>query len=669
MRTTARQLFAAFHVAAAAVAAPLPPLPEPRPWDEYRTILWISDATLRHAGGMPLLIRRLREMGVNTGMVFDGADPAPWVERRFPYYVENIVNKGLCLKWSSNVRDWDAFVTKWRQTGDRKALVRDYSFDDSAWRTWALGEARATARRHRAHAPLAYDLRDELSVTISANPFDYDFAPVTLAAFRDWLRERHGDLAALNRAWATDFASWDDVRPFTTDEIKSRMAGGGAMPRGQPDWQAVRAVAFDPAAARRDPVRWNFAPWAEFRTFMDGRLAQTLDDLRRAARAEDPATPVGIEGTQMPHAFGGYDLWKLSQALDWVEPYDVGNARPIFGSFMPGKPVLCTLGDADTNRARRKLWHLLLEGDRGCIVWWSEDCLDAKAAELPLTAKARALAPALGEMTGPLARLFLRARRQSDPVAIHYSQASLQVDWLMESIPDGRTWHRRFSSYEAEHNRMAARRNGWLQDLRNAGYSPRFVSYEQIEGGELARGGYRFLVMSDSWALSDREAAQLKAFADGGGRLVYEGVPGEFDEIGRLRAKPAELPAAAGTNAAAVAAALPAAVRVTPAEARTAVYRYRLGEAELIALERNVSWHSGEDLKERGGEPEMEKPVGVTAHFEKCAATYDLRRVAYLGMTNAVALALDPWQPALLARLPAEVPPERVIERLSEAAR
>jgi hypothetical protein len=27
-----------------------------------------------------------------------------------------------------------------------------------------------------------------------------------------------------------------------------------------------------------------------------------------AIRAVDPRTPVGIEGTQMPHAFGGYDL-------------------------------------------------------------------------------------------------------------------------------------------------------------------------------------------------------------------------------------------------------------------------------------------------------------------------------------------------------------------------
>ena len=117
--------------------------------------------------------------------------------------------------------------------------------------------------------------------------------------------------------------------------------------------------------------------------------------MREAAREVDPRTPVGIEGTQMPHAFGGYDLWRLSQVLDWVEPYDIGNAREIFGSFMPGKPILTTVFENDTNPARRRLWHLLLEGDRGCIVWWSEDCMDWQSEDYRLTPKAKALAPVL----------------------------------------------------------------------------------------------------------------------------------------------------------------------------------------------------------------------------------------------------------------------------------
>ena len=40
-------------------------------------------------------------------------------------------------------------------------------------------------------------------------------------------------------------------------------------------------------------------------------------------------------------------------------------------------------------------------------------------------------------MTSPLARLLLRARRERDPVFIHYSQPSVQADWLLESTVDG----------------------------------------------------------------------------------------------------------------------------------------------------------------------------------------------------------------------------------------
>lgn len=37
----------------------------------------------------------------------------------------------------------------------------------------------------------------------------------TVRAFRDWLQERHGDLAGLNRAWRRRYSSWDDVWPGT----------------------------------------------------------------------------------------------------------------------------------------------------------------------------------------------------------------------------------------------------------------------------------------------------------------------------------------------------------------------------------------------------------------------------------------------------------------------
>lgn len=404
-----------------------------RPWNDYRVIMWVSKPPADFAR----FVQNLREMGVNTGMVFGDADPQPWVDAGFPYYVENIVNRGLCLKWNSKVRDWDAFVENWKKTRSEATFVREYCLDDPAWREWAKNQMRAVVRKNALHHPLAYNIRDELSITMSANPFDYCFCPKTQAAFRAWLKTQYRDLAELNARWETDFKNWDEVRPFSTDEIKRRK---------------------------------NSTPWCDFRTYMDVSLARVIDELRQVAHEIDPYTPVGIEGTQMPAAFGGYDLYRLSQVIDWVEPYDVAGARAIFGSFMPGKPILSTVSDPAT--ARQQLWHRLLEGDRGCIVWWSEDCFDA---DFNLTAKAKALAPALNEMTSPLAQIFVHAQREYDPVTILYSQRDIQEDWLEESIPDGKTWVRRFSSYEAEHNRLAKTRVDCLHALQQLGFSPRFV--------------------------------------------------------------------------------------------------------------------------------------------------------------------------------------------------
>ena len=706
-----------------------------RPWTDYRVILWVGDSVWKRPDKVPLFLERLRELGVDTAMVHGtGGDPQPWAAHQFPFYVENLVNRGLCLKWNSRVADWDRFVTGWA-TGGRaeSAFVREYCFDDPRWYESAREQMRRAAQRFAGHAPLAYDIRDELSVTISANPFDYDFSPAALTGFREWLKAQYAPedttsvrwdetrpgltlavepaatrpapaasadagLAALNAEWETQFLTWDAVRPFTTDQIKHRMARGEALPHGRPDWQALQRLKFDPSTARGEPARWNLAPWADFRTYMDLSLARTLDGLRQAAREFDPATPVGIEGTQMPSAWGGYDLWRLSQVLDWIEPYDIGNAREILGSFMPGKPILTTVFEQETNAARRRLWHLLLEGDRGCILWWSEDCIDWSSPEYALTAKAKPLAPVFRELKSPLARLFLRAERVRDPIHLHYSQPSIQVAWLLESTVDGATWHRRFSSFEAEHNRHAKARNAWLKALQDLGFSPQFIASEQLERLQLGPADPFTLVLPRSYALSDREVSAIASAFTGPWMVepptrvvLADGTPGAFDEHGRLRttnalgqAFPADHPAISAwrggprtaTNLVAnleefprqrlAATPQPAlwtwlehqlgrgAVRLPPS-ARARVHRFRVGDATLVAVERNIEYLMSENLRQAGGNEALEGPVELTARLSELPQVrhiYDLRAGRKLAHGQEWTFTLDPWQPSLFALLP-----------------
>jgi len=683
-----------------------------RPWQDYQVIMWIGDTAGQKTEKMPLFIQRLREMGVNTGMVFGDANPKPMVDNKFPYYVENLVNRGLCLKFNSNVRDWSKMVSDWAQNGrPTSAFNRDYCLDDLQWRDWARSEVVKIVEKNRPHSPLAYNLRDELSVTFSANPFDYDFSPVCLAQFREWLKTQYKSLADLNSGWDTQFKTWEEVRPFSTDQIKARMSGGDPF-QGSPDWQAVRNTQFDPALALKSPKRWNLAPWMDFRTYMDISLARALDYLRLASHEVDLRTPVGIEGTQMPHAFGGYDLWRLSRVLDWIEPYDIGNSREILASFMEKKPVLTTLFESDTDHALRRLWHLLLTGDRGCIVWWSEDMIDWKSEDYALTSKAKALAPALSEMRSPLAHLFMRANPVVDPIYILYSQPSIQVDWLMESTVDGATWQRRFSSYESENNRMIKIRNAWLKALQDVGWTPQFISSEQLASGILERQGNAVLVLPTAWALSEKECSRIQAFlkpSSGTRMLLFDGHPGQFNEHGRLCDNPViqnvastndDLATAWGFGGAPVSfpgnfteylgnrlkkeatpdfsewiqnklKTLPLFpsgdfMVELPPQHRVRIHRYQLGEHLLVAFERNVDYQMNEDLKQAGGNEPLEKPIELDAQLSGTVHVYDLRTEKHLGETNQIHFTLSPWRPSLFVLTKKQFPDGSVVSALGE---
>ena len=661
-----------------------------RPWNDYRTILWTSGSPEKHKEQWPLVVQRLKEMGINTGMGHREEPPKHLIDNGFGYYVENIINKGLCLKFSSHVTNWSKFVDGWAKTRSANAFVRDYCFDDPKWLGEVTSVMSKAAAVHASSKPIAYDLRDELSVTISANPFDYDFSPLALEGFRTWLKTQYTNLGTLNVEWDTDFPTWDAVVPFSTDQIKRRMVTGERMPKGNPDWSKLKGVQFNSAEAEKHPERWNFAPWCDHRTYMDISLARTLDALRQAAQDKDPATPVGIEGLQMPSAFGGYDLWRLSQVLDWMEPYDVGNSREILGSFVPDKAFVTTVFEKDTQAAMRRLWHLLLLGDKGCIVWWSEDVIDWSKPDLPLTAKGQALAPALKAMCSPLAKLFLMAKREYDPIGIFYSQPSVQVAWLLESVVDGQTWPRRFSSFEATHSRHAQIRNSWLKVFQDLGYTPQFVASQGLSNP------WKVLVYPQTIASSDRDrnGAPSLTILDSGeryfdehGKLLPSGPPSEFSMIERglkgstviFSQVPAGLPKISSTTtnpmpdyaarrlkaegaeeaAKDIAqnleqAGIHPAVRI-PLSARARVHRYSLGKARLLAFERNIDYKMSEDLKQAGGNAELEKPVTFKASWDGDAEVVDLRTGKSLGRAHEIEVQLDPWQPSLYALLPEKI--------------
>jgi hypothetical protein len=374
---------------------------------------------------------------------------------------------------------------------------------------------------------------------------------------------------------------------------------------------------------------------------------------------------------------------------------------------MPGRPILTTVFESETDPAARRLWHLLLEGDRGCLVWWSEDCIDWKSPDWVLTRKGKALEPVMREMTSPLSQLFLRASREWDPVFIHYSQPSVQVDWLLESTTDGSTWLRRFSSFESEHNRMGKKRVAWLKGLQDLGMSPRFISSAQLESGVLRNSSKALLVLPNSWALSDGECQQIAGCfgqnSPAANSLLLEGPAGVFDGHGKFRATMGSRipPAFLITNGSAsvvqnqIQSTVPVesetylADRLKPntgsawlnwlksqtsgidleiavkPEAHLRVHRFRINAGRLFALERNINYQMSEELKQIGGNQTLEQTLTTEAVLREKAHVYDLRTESYLGFTNRISFTLNPWRPSLFAALREKLPAKGIVEQLS----
>lgn len=612
---------------------------QPAGRDQYQVIMW-STGTPRD---FTAWIERLKEIGFTAEECGAGRDALPYARAGFGFYVENLAPE---LGFLNNRRPiYDADFQAYTATRDRQHLVRKPCLDDPSFWETARPRLESLVRPYIPLRPLLYQLRDELSIATLASPMDYCFGPHTLAAFREWLRGRYGSVEALNQEWETAFAAWDEVTPMTTYEIKDRERA--ALAAGRPE---------------------NYAPWADHREFMDLTFARSIDRLRGWVRELDPATPVGIEGTQMPSAWGGFDLWRLSRAVDWIEPYDIAGSREILRSFLPqGATILSTVFGSDFNRIRQKLWSLLLHGDRGAIVWDDDASRSVLKDQegLPLTDRGRGLAPVFAELK-EAAPLLFRLRRLGDGIAIHYSQASLRAHWMIESRVDRDTWPRRFSSYEAAFSKIARVRDGYMRVMEDLGLQYDFVSYEQIEEGGLA--GYKVLLMPQSVAMSERECRRIEEFVREGGAVIADDMVatmnehcrrlprGRLDELFATGGRATRVTAAMGNygrerlqgggdatrelfarllGEAGVA----PAVRVTDAEtgapARCVeVWRYEGEDGRYVAVMRSPEFNATSSLKQAG-------------YPDNSAIENTLRIVVEAGEEKFEA-DLEPWRPVLL---------------------
>ena len=284
--------------------------PPQRSWWDYTIMMWRQYN--------PTQVAVYKSFGINGGQ-FGGKSQEPpdfLLDNDLRWYAENIATDFYSEyhRWRPDRRPgWSFDQAKALYQKDPNSLEpfkRHPSLSDPVWLKKIHDRLVDSAQRFSPYRPVFYSLGDETGIADLAAFWDFDFSDQSLNAMRQWLRERYGSLSALNRQWGTHFGSWDLVTPETTNQAMKRTDG-------------------------------NFSSWADFKEWMDIAYAHALKLGTDAIHSVDPDAYVGIGGGQMP-GWGGYDYYRMTQALTVIEPYDIGNNIEIIRSLNPKMAVMTT---------------------------------------------------------------------------------------------------------------------------------------------------------------------------------------------------------------------------------------------------------------------------------------------------------------------------------------
>ena len=341
------------------------------PWDDYQVIMYYPYKPEQQA--------TLRQLGVTAGQIQnvasrkrDGA--AIWWKDNFRFYCDQMAYEFFAPYHSPEIPGKERLMREakalYKADRSRKdAFIRQPCLHDPEAEAKAMEKIRQVVSAQMRFKPFFHST-DETGVANLIEAWDFCFHPLTLKAMRQWLLEQYGSLDGINRQWGTRFTRLEEVAPLTTDEM---------MKRGDDNWSA----------------------WADHRTFMNLTFAEEAHKASEAVKSVDPAAIGGLVGGQAPSAFGGYDYWLLSRAIDVIEPYNIGVNREIWRSFAPHKPAVTTGFGADTIEIWR-LWYQALHGDGGVIIYDEQNrYLDATGKLTELGAR---IAPTYRELTGGIVK-------------------------------------------------------------------------------------------------------------------------------------------------------------------------------------------------------------------------------------------------------------------------
>ncbi|MEW6358845.1 MAG: beta-galactosidase trimerization domain-containing protein [Planctomycetota bacterium] len=344
--------------------------------------------------------------------------------------------------------------------------------------TWTDGLKERT-RGAAPFGPLGYTLGDENFLV--NRKLDVCFSETCKADFRTYLQKVYSALDALNKEWDANYTSWEQVEPIHLEDAQKTK---------------------------------QYARWADHRMHMEDVFTRAHALGRKAIREVDTRARVGFDGVFGLDSWHGYNFYNLCQACDLCQVYRgrMDQVEYLRCFSIPGSLMGAWhnhIGNKDEISAKRVSWHLLFHGFNSSWYWttYNSGCATC-FPDLRPTPQLKWMAEVNQEIKGGIGKLMMNAKRLHDGVAIHYSQPSVHAHTLLGA------------EFRQVHDAAIVA----VEDL---GLQFDFVATEQIEKGKLLE--YRVLLLPESFAVSEKEAAAIRSFVEKGGLLLADIRPGIMD--------------------------------------------------------------------------------------------------------------------------------------------
>ncbi|MGD9495806.1 MAG: beta-galactosidase [Armatimonadota bacterium] len=479
-----------YDVARAPVLVPLPPTDY---FDDWRISTWGS------GNAMPAYLDMafcdaLRATGISSQLVGVDAMLASVAGRQRPVgYGYGLVGTGP-------------------YEGESK--VREPCFSDPVVRERNLAAGAEAAAAQRAYGPIAAYLRDETSLVNGT--LEVCSCPYCAERYRAWLRQRYGTIEALNQAWGTDYADFTEPG-FVTDE-QTRPAS-------------------------------TWAPWVEFRRFMDWYWAESVEMIRSGIRQGDALIPVAYPNTFGPNPFCGRDYWLLAQVSDYSFEYvnekrgsELGSAHryhyEAFRCFNPDIPHLPWIGYVfEPEAIEFAPWWCALHGSSGVTIYGSMSNFAGNNSwavlypDLRPTRRGALYEAVTRDLREGLGKLLMSAQERSAHIAILWSQPSMYVGWMLS---DAEGYAQAGSDPSDPYGARALSQAAWMRLVTGSGRQYEFVCEEQMPTG---LGEFDCLVLPGAYALDGRVVEAARELLARGGTVIADLGIGLANEVGRPGAR------------------------------------------------------------------------------------------------------------------------------------